>query len=293
MSAENGTNKGCTSKCEDGPPARLHAESRRKSSIVRVPVGLLCIDRRTLSSLEDFVFFALLRFAKLNLQQDCHRIRLADLARAARFSSRNFRHLQNAIGNLSTATVEWDLLGKKAWGSVRIFDRIEISRDSAGLWIVYAYDNRLRKRLDEVPYTVVDLETLWLIRGKYARRLYLMAKSAAYRGCLTTNVAILRCFLGIPDGAYATWKQMRKNIITSAIQAVNAASDLRISYKARHDNNSGVSITLAIKLAEVKKEEKSGSALKQKNKEAALWRTVRGLQEKIEYLEEEIRRRSK
>jgi hypothetical protein len=283
----------CISPCDDSSSEDILMKPRR-TSIVHVPTGVLGMDRRVLSPLADGIYLALLHTAKPHLQkQDLHRLRLSDLARAVGFKSRNVFHLKKTLREMAETSVEWDLLRRKdCWGSCKLFERMEIRRDAAGLVVEYAYGSRLKKLLDSVPFAEINLKALREIRGKYDRRLYLIVRSAEYKGSLTLKIENLRHVLGVPDSAHPTWAGLRRMVILPAVDTVNKISDLRISFDANNDKDTRepASVIFCVK----KVSEIQGHALPKRkagNDSAALWRAMSVLRAEIAELKQNRRRK--
>lgn len=279
---------------ENDNPSEGILTKPRWTSIVHVPAGVLGMDRRGLSTLADAIYLTMLLNAKPYLrEQDIHMLRLADLARGVGFTSRNVFHLRNTLRELGKKVVVWDLLRQKDdWGFGKMFDRIEIRRDAAGVVIEYVYESRLRERLDSVPFAQINLKTLRRIRGKYGRRLYLIVKSAEYRGSLTVKIGNLRHTLGVPDSAHPAWPEFRKKVILPAMEAVHKVSDISISFDLIHDEDAGEPASVIFRIKRtvapqgpVPPKGKAGSNT------AVLWKAIYDLKAELAELRKKKRRR--
>lgn len=266
----------------------------RRPPIAHIPVGVLGMDRRGMSLLADMLYLVLLHQAKPFMQvHDCHRIKLSHLAHAAGFRSRNVAHLQATLRNLEKKTVNWNLIGaKQNWGTGGMFERMDISRDTAGLVVEYAYGPRLSELLDSVPFAPINLKTLKKIRGKYGRRLYLIIKSAEYKGYLAIKIDNLRHTLGVPDRAHSAWAEFRRKIIVPAVEAVHGVSDLRISFDLvrNEDRGEDASVVFRIRRSAVIQNHISSKG-KSGGDTAILWRMLYDLKAEIAELQKNKRRK--
>lgn len=266
----------------------------RRAPIVHIPLGVLGMDRRGMPILADMLYLVLLHHAKPLMQvHDCHRIKLSRLAHAAGFKSRNVAHLQATLRNLEKKTVNWNLLGaKQKWGTGGMFEWMEIHRDAAGLVVEYAYGPRMRELLDSVPYAPINLKTLKKISGKYGRRLYLLIKSAEYKGYLTIKIDNLRHTLGVPDRAHSAWAELRRKIIVSAVEAVHRVSDLRISFDLLPNEDRGEAALVAFRIrrsAEI--QNNISSTGKTGGNTAVLWKMLYDLKAEMAELKMNKRRK--
>lgn len=81
-------------------------------------------------------------------------------------------------------------------------------------------------------FTSIELEVAMRLPTYYSLRLYEIAKSMRYRG-RTFEIAVgsLRGMLGVSDDEYREFKYFNKRVLAPACREVNAATDIRLSYK--------------------------------------------------------------
>ena len=87
-------------------------------------------------------------------------------------------------------------------------------------------------------YTLVDLEILMKLRGKYAKRLYELLCRYRDTGYMTNSLYDLRGFFGTldPDTGdiliYKDWKDFKKRVLEAATIEIKRETDLDVTFKA-------------------------------------------------------------
>jgi len=170
------------------------------------------------------------------LKQEMHSIRIKDLAEVIGFDSKNVEVLKEALRGLTDIKIEWNILDhegeEEEWGrtsmlaGVTIVSRRGICR--------YSYYADLREKLfNPAVYARINLSVQREFRSAYALALY--ENCVRFRNIGSTGWIELetwRDLLGVREGTYPAFKELRRRVLNPAIKEVNEHSDILVTLEA-------------------------------------------------------------
>ena len=119
---------------------------------------------------------------------------------------------------------------------------------------IYENESRVRIQLDKrlapyllelkESYTAYQLQTVLNMESKHTIRLYEILKSSANIGEYTVSVENLKTLMQI--GGYSDFIDFRKRVIDTAVDEINAVSDLRVAYEPTRTGRSITHIKFSI-----------------------------------------------
>ena len=119
---------------------------------------------------------------------------------------------------------------------------------------IYENESRVRIQLDKrlapyllelkESYTAYQLQTVLNMESKHTIRLYEILKSYANIGEYTVSVENLKTLMQI--GGYSDFIDFRKRVIDTAVDEINAVSDLRVAYEPTRTGRSITHIKFSI-----------------------------------------------
>ena len=165
-----------------------------------------------------------------------HSIRIADLARALGFNSKNFAALKDTLGGLVETKVEWNALdpdGREEWGASTLLAGVTMTEGSGTCR--YAYYPPLRRLLyNPAVYARIDLDVQTRFTSRYALALYencLRFVRTGSTGWLP--VADWRGLLGVGEGQYPAYKALRQHVLSPAVKQVNSVGHIGVEMETR------------------------------------------------------------
>ena len=165
-----------------------------------------------------------------------HSVRVADLAAALGFNSKNVGFLKDTLATLTTTKVEWNVLdaeGREEWGASTLLAGVTI-REGSGL-CRYAYYPPLRRLLyNPAVYARINLAVQARFSSSYALALYencLRFVRTGSTGWLP--VADWRGLLGVGAGQYGTYKALRQHVLSPAVSQVNSVGHIEVEMETR------------------------------------------------------------
>ena len=165
-----------------------------------------------------------------------HSVRLADLARALGFNSKNVAALKDTLGGLVETKVEWNTLdpeGREEWGASTLLAGVTMTEGSGTCR--YAYYPPLRQLLyNPAVYARINLDVQTRFTSQYALALYencLRFVRTGSTGWL--SVADWRGLLGVGEGQYPAYKALRQHVLSPAVRQVNRVGHIEIEVETR------------------------------------------------------------
>lgn len=167
-----------------------------------------------------------------------HSIRIADLARALGFNSKNFAALKDTLGTLVETKVEWNALdpeGREEWGASTLLAGVTM-KEGSGM-CRYAYYPPLRHLLyNPAVYARINLDIQTRFTSQYALALYencLRFVRTGSTGWLP--VADWRGLLGVGEGQYPAYKALRQHVLSPAVRQVNSVGHIEVEMETRRE----------------------------------------------------------
>jgi len=96
-------------------------------------------------------------------------------------------------------------------------------------------------------YTGVEIESVLKMRGKYAKRIYLLMCQFKSTGVRYLNVDELRKMLRLGD-MYSNINDLKKRVIDTAIHEINLCTEINITYEANRQSRKITDLTFLISL---------------------------------------------
>ena len=193
----------------------------------------------TLTLLQRKAVNALLFNAYHELPDDSvkeHSVRIADLARALGFNSKNVAALKDTLGGLVETKVEWNALdpdGREEWGASTLLAGVTMTEGSGTCR--YAYYPPLRRLLyNPAVYARINLDVQTRFTSQYALALYencLRFVRTGSTGWLP--VADWRGLLGVGEGQYPAYKAFRQHVLSPAVKQVNRVGQIEVEMETR------------------------------------------------------------
>ena len=221
-----------------------------KQEVLKKHIGAIQINGR-LTLLQRKVFNVLLLHAYPHLpEKDEFTISTGELARLAGFDSHNTAKLKSSFRALARTTVEWNILDGEVdeqWTTSALLADATIMRNK-GL-CAYSYSNRLKEKLYHPEiYAQINLKIQRQFKSAHALVLY--ENCARFRNVKTTGWISLddwRKLFGIKDGQYGEFKAFSRRVVKTAVNEVNAHSDLLVTPEYRKEQGRVVAIKFLIK----------------------------------------------
>ena len=158
-----------------------------------------------------------------------HSIPVDTLIDELQITTRNVKHLKEALRVLRSSEVEWNVLDRdnvEEWGIMGLLAEATIK----GGVCTYAYPPSLRERLyNPRIYAKVKLAIQCKFSSKHALALYELA--CDFRGVGQTpwiKMDEFRRFTDATGEGYATFSEFRRRVLDVAVQEINRRSDLLV-----------------------------------------------------------------
>lgn len=185
----------------------------------------------TLSLLQRKISNALLYHAYPNLQtQDEHEITIKQLCNIINYNGHNHAVIKNALKGLISTVIEWDVIdsltGEEDWTASTMLASVNLK----GPVCRYSYSTRLKSLLyTPSMYGKINLYIQAKFSSSYGLALY--ENCIRYKGLANTrwfDLEIFRKLMGVPDGMYPIYRDLKKRVLDKSIEEVNNFSDIYV-----------------------------------------------------------------
>lgn len=187
---------------------------------------------------------ALLYNAYLNLKtKETHEIRISALSELIGYNSRDLKTIKTALIKLISTVVEWNLFDDAndlgTWNASSIIADAQID----GPICRYSYSPLMRELLyNPARYAVIDLKVQEYFTSSYGLALYENCiRYVNIPGEAQTPWISMRDFrrlMGVQDGKYKEFKDLKKRVIKIAVEEVNSVTPITVTVEYRRSSGS-------------------------------------------------------
>lgn len=138
--------------------------------------------------------------------------------------------------------------GRAAIVKAHLFEEIvEETEDGDGAWVEFEFSLRARSLFaGSQAYAVLNRTALLAFEGKYAVTLYQLGCLYAGRRDPTVRLTVpdLRQKLGVPDGKYRDWTDVRRKVLEAAKAEIDQLAHFQVSIREHREGRRVVGVTL-------------------------------------------------
>jgi len=183
-----------------------------------------------LSLLQRKIGNALLYYAyQFTLEQEVYEVSIAEICRLINYKGLDYGKIKSALKALNTTEVEWNILQEysvEEWGACTLLAGVTLR--SGKCRYSYYYDF---KKLIFTPdmYGKINLTIQAKFTSTYGLALY--ENCIRYRGLPSTKwftMQAYRSLMGIEEGKYLQFRDLKRRVLEKSIQEVNKLSDIQV-----------------------------------------------------------------
>lgn len=183
-------------------------------------------------------------------KRDEHQIHIATLCKLIGYASNDHRTIKNALINLLSTVIEWNLMNDKNLADEGIWNASSIIADASidGAICTYSYSNKMRQLLYR-PYMYgrLDMQVQSRFQSSYGLALY--ENCSRYQDIGHTpwfEIAKFRRLMGVEDYKYKVFRDFKQRVLNKAVDEVNQYSPVTIMPQLRKDNRKVIAIQFLI-----------------------------------------------
>ncbi|MFO1259158.1 MAG: replication initiation protein [Gammaproteobacteria bacterium] len=169
------------------------------------------------------------------LKKETHCISVAELSKMIGYRSNDTKQIKNCLVSLQQTNVQWNVInpetGQKQWGTAGLIGEAIIE----GSTCFYSYTPGMRKILFEPEmYGRIDLTIQSRFQSAYGLALY--ENCIRYQDIPQTpwfELNVFRALLGVPEGKYPIFRDLKRRVIDKAVAEVNEYSPVQLEYEIK------------------------------------------------------------
>ncbi|NMX77615.1 replication initiation protein [Pseudomonas sp. WS 5532] len=216
---------------------------RKHAGAIHIKNDISCLQRKAWNVLLHNAYD---EFPDSNVQ--LHTITVRDLMDLAGFDSKNVKYLKDALEDMVTTPIKWDIIdhkGKSDWGVTTALAGASIKDGVCS----YAYSPQLKSKLYN-PELYARIDLLIISRFSSGHALALYENCARYRAIRQSPVLPLSLFrelLGVESTAsYDEFKILNRAVIQPAMKEINSISDLHVEVELHREKRKVVGVKFLI-----------------------------------------------
>ena len=167
-------------------------------------------------------------------------IKTMDLCRLIGFNSRDLKNLKKSLKGLLATVIEWNIIDadskdQERWVATTMLSSAEIYRG----WCTYSYSDLIRELLYQPEmYGNINIELMRKFRSNYGLALY--ENCIRFQNIKQTSwfsMQTFRYLMGVDDGKYKEFKDLKKRVISVGVKEVNELSPINITPEINKGKN--------------------------------------------------------
>lgn len=183
-------------------------------------------------------------------KRDEHQIQIKALCELIGYDSNDHRSIKNALVNLLSTVIEWNLMNDKQQTQDGVWNASSIIADASidGPVCTYSYSNKMRKLLYR-PYIYgrLDMQVQSRFQSSYGLALY--ENCNRYQDIGHTpwfEIPKFRKLMGVEEFKYSVFRDFKQRVLNKAVDEVNKYAPIQISLQLRKQNRKVVAIQFLI-----------------------------------------------
>lgn len=226
-----------------------------KDMVLKKHVGLIhCENKLTLIQRKICNILLFNALDQINVT-DIHEISIKKLCSLVGYNSNDSKLIKESVKTLISTIMEWNLLDDKKINSADPEDAITWNASAllagasirAGV-IQYSYSPQMRSVLSSLDiYGRINLFVQAKFNSTYSLVLY--ENCVRYKSIFKTawfSVDLFRSLMGVPEGKYASFKELKRNVINVAIKEINQKSDIQVEAQFRRSSRTITAIQFLV-----------------------------------------------
>lgn len=226
-----------------------------KDMVLKKHVGLIhCENKLTLVQRKICNILLFNALDQIN-DKDIHEISIKKLCSLVGYNSNDSKLIKESVKTLISTIMEWNLLDDKKINSDHPDEAITWNASAllagtsirAGV-IQYSYSPQMRAVLSSLDiYGRINLFVQAKFNSSYSLVLY--ENCVRYKNVFKTawfSVDLFRSLMGVPEGKYASFKELKRNVVNVAIKEINEKSDIHIEAQFKRSSRTITAIQFLV-----------------------------------------------
>ncbi len=217
-------------------------EVKKHSAVSQISNRISLIQRKSYNA---FLWFAREQ-ALENPDLEMYTVTLNKLRSFGGLQIKDSRHIQESLKELMSIVVDYNILGKdkqQEWGAFTLLSEVKVS----GGEVSYAFPPSIKNALlNPRMYARINIAITRGLSSKYSLALYEIAKDYVNVSIPRMTIVTFRKLMGLDEGQYENFPDLRRRVIEPAIDEINSKTDLRIDLNYIKDGRKVVGLQFTV-----------------------------------------------
>lgn len=200
-------------------------ELKKHSAVSQISNRISLIQRKSYNA---FLYFAREQAIE-NPELEMYSVTLTKLRTFGGLQIKDTKHIQESLKELMSIVVDYNILGKdkqEEWGAFTLLSEVKV----AGGEISYAFPPSIKNALlNPRMYARINIAVTRGLSSKYSLALYEIARDYVNVSIPRMTISTFRKLMGLDEGQYDNFPDLRRRVIEPAMDEINAKTDLSIS----------------------------------------------------------------
>ncbi len=217
-------------------------ELKKHSAVAQISNRISLVQRK---SYNTFLFFAREQ-ALENPDLDMYSLPLAKLRNVAGIQIKDTKHIQESLKELMSIVVDYNILRKdkqEEWGAFTLLSEVKIVNGE----VSYAFPPSIKNALlNPRMYARINIAITRGLTSKYSLALYEVARDYVNVSIPRMTIKTFRNLMGLDEGQYENFPDLRRRVIEPAIDEINYKTDLRIDLEYIKDGRKVIGMQFTV-----------------------------------------------
>ncbi|MRR07683.1 MAG: RepB family plasmid replication initiator protein, partial [Deltaproteobacteria bacterium] len=182
-----------------------------------------------------------------NPDLDMYSLPLAKLRNVARIQIKDSKHIQESLKELMSIVVDYNILGKdkqEEWGAFTLLSEVKVTSGE----VYYAFPPSIKNALlNPRMYARINIAITRGLSSKYSLALYEVARDYVNVSIPHMTIKTFRNLMGLDEGQYENFPDLRRRVIEPAIDEINLKTDLGIELEYIKDGRKVIGLKFSVR----------------------------------------------
>ncbi|ANA41755.1 hypothetical protein A2G06_16570 (plasmid) [Geobacter anodireducens] len=217
-------------------------ELKKHSAVSQISNRISLIQRKSYNA---FLYFAREQAIE-NPDLEMYSVTLNKLRTFGGLQIKDTKHIQESLKELMSIVVDYNILGKdkqEEWGAFTLLSEVKVS----GGEVSYAFPPSIKNALlNPRMYARINIAITRGLSSKYSLALYEIARDYVNVSIPRMTIKTFRKLMGLDDGQYENFPDLRRRVIEPAMEEINQKTDLQIALEYIKDGRKVIGLQFSV-----------------------------------------------
>lgn len=192
---------------------------------------------------------------KSGKREDKYLITMKEIVSTLGYNSNDYMLLKKAVIGLITTPLELDIYDGKPDDEWQVTSMLASAKSHRGGLLEYSFSPLMSEIIfDPGKYAKINMDEALSLKSQYSISIYeLCSRFASIKQTSWISIDKLRKLLGIPDEKYKLFKELKRRVISPAVDEINKKTSIKVSFEMEYLGGKASGIKFSVTGAKQKK----------------------------------------